>query len=240
MIRPTRQVVGELSLADNQISRLPSDLSGWKGLQKLHLYGNQLDTLPVDSLLSLPSLQQVRASVRMRLVGALGLLGRCTVSDYYIARLTRPHHPISNDADHRQLWLEGNPLSQQTAERLLRRIADGGAPPSLRGLGLDTAQLSGVDPSLLAAAQAARPGVVRSSAVHGSGPGYFKLQKGSSSSGSSGGGSSSGGGEAGGALEQQQQQRVLVVAFGSAPGLPNWGGALRQVQVAMDKEGIGE
>jgi len=56
----THQAVSELSIADNQLSSLPSDLSGWKGLQKLHLYGNRLEELPVDSLMGLPALQQVR------------------------------------------------------------------------------------------------------------------------------------------------------------------------------------
>lgn len=44
--------------------------------------------------------------------------------------------------------------------------------------------------------------------VLGSGPGYFKLQP---------------GGPAG------SRGRVLVVAFGSAPGVPNWGGLLAKV-----------
>lgn len=57
------QVVGEMSLADNGITALPSDLSGWKGLQKLHLYGNALETLPVDALLDIPTLQQVGGCV---------------------------------------------------------------------------------------------------------------------------------------------------------------------------------
>jgi hypothetical protein len=55
----------------------------------------------------------------------------------------------------------------------------------------------------------------------GNGPGYFKLQFGpSSSSSSSGGGHSA--------------DRVLVVAFGSAPGLPNWGGVMSKVYAAAE------
>jgi len=108
-------------------------------------------------------------------------------------------------------------------------------------VGLEERQLVGVPDALLQAAQAARPGVLRIGVVHGSGPGYFKLQRGnrgsgrSSSSSGTGDGSSSDGGGSG--SEEPRPQRVLVVAFGSAPGLPNWGGVLRQVQAAMEKSG---
>jgi hypothetical protein len=51
----------------------------------------------------------------------------------------------------------------------------------------------------------------------GDGPGYFKLQLGQASSSSS-----------------SSEERVLVVAFGSAPGLPNWGGVMRQVSAAAE------
>jgi hypothetical protein len=50
------------------------------------------------------------------------------------------------------------------------------------------------------------------------GPGYFKLQLGPSADSSNG----------------HADDRVLVVAFGSAPGLPNWGGVMRQVSAAAE------
>jgi hypothetical protein len=50
------------------------------------------------------------------------------------------------------------------------------------------------------------------------GPGYFKLQLGPSADSSNG----------------HDDDRVLVVAFGSAPGLPNWGGVMRQVSAAAE------
>jgi len=57
--------------------------------------------------------------------------------------------------------------------------------------------------------------------LQGDGPGYFKLQLGPTAPAD--GGSSSGG-----------SNRVLVVAFGSAPGLPNWGGILAKVAAAAE------
>lgn len=59
--------------------------------------------------------------------------------------------------------------------------------------------------------------------LQGDGPGYFKLQLGPTAAcdGSSSSSSSS--------------ERVLVVALGSAPGLPNWGGILAKVAAAAEK-----
>lgn len=61
----------------------------------------------------------------------------------------------------------------------------------------------------------------------GDGPGYFKLQLGPTAAwdgGSISSNSSSG-----------SSERVLVVALGSAPGLPNWGGILAKVSAAAEK-----
>lgn len=76
-------------------------------------------------------------------------------------------------------------------------------------------------------AGAAFPPLLQTAAKHvkvaqvlGSGPGYFKLQRGPTPT-------------------APGQDRVLVVAFGSAPGVPNWGGLLQKVQVPFaDGEGL--
>jgi hypothetical protein len=54
--------------------------------------------------------------------------------------------------------------------------------------------------------------------LQGEGPGYFKLQLGPNTGSSHG----------------NADDCVLVVAFGSAPGLPNWGGVMRQVSAAAE------
>jgi hypothetical protein len=160
--------------------------------------------------------------------------------------LSLPHAtPTRSPRPNPQLWLEGNPLAPTAVDALLKSVADGAAAPTLRALGIDEGQAAAADPGLLAAARAARPGLLRVGAVKGSGPGYFKLQRGgaagdppvtSSSAGSSdvdGTAAGSGGADGTG----QPRERVLVVAFGSAPGLPNWGGVLRQVAATMEKDG---
>ena len=65
--------------------------------------------------------------------------------------------------------------------------------------------------------------------TQGDGPGYFKLQLGPTApaqANGAGNGSSS---------DSSSSGRVLVVAFGSAPGLPNWGGILAKVAAAAEQ-----
>jgi hypothetical protein len=66
---------------------------------------------------------------------------------------------------------------------------------------------------------------VASCPAQGDGAGYFKLQLGPTSPLNSSSGSPS---------SSNNDGRVLVVAFGSAPGLPNWGGVLAKVAAAAE------
>jgi hypothetical protein len=74
---------------------------------------------------------------------------------------------------------------------------------------------AGVDPGLVNTALAG--GVLRVGEVLGSGRGYFKLQLATAPSPQAGGGWG------------VQRAPVLVVALGSAPGTPNWGGLLSRL-----------
>ena len=55
--------------------------------------------------------------------------------------------------------------------------------------------------------------------LQGDGPGYFKLQLGPTAAWDG----------------SDSSERVLVVALGSAPGLPNWGGILAKVAALAEK-----
>ena len=80
-------------------------------------------------------------------------------------------------------------------------------------------QISGLDDGLLkTVAKQVRPGIT----VDG-GPGYFKI---------AGRHNLKPGLEAPAGAEQRAQHTALVVAFGSAPGVPNWGGLLKRVDLA--------
>ena len=80
-------------------------------------------------------------------------------------------------------------------------------------------QVSGVDQKLLEQVEKqVRPGTV----VEG-GPGYFKIARRHSLKP---------GMEAAAGAHQCAEDSALVVAFGSAPGVPNWGGLLKRVELA--------
>ena len=80
-------------------------------------------------------------------------------------------------------------------------------------------QVSGVDAGLLQqVAKRVRPGT-----IVGDGPGYFKIARRHSLQP---------GLEAAAGADSSAQDSALVVAFGSAPGVPNWGGLLKRVERA--------
>ncbi|GBF94601.1 hypothetical protein Rsub_06716 [Raphidocelis subcapitata] len=238
-----------LALNGNALREVPGEWEGAAGLEELHLQGNALTAVP-DGLTHLPALSELSLADNSisRLPPDLSGWRGLQKLHLYGNRLEQlPAAALLALPGLQQLWLEGNPLSTSAVDALLRGIADGAAPPTLRALGLDEGQLASSDAKLLEAARAARPGLLRAGIVAGGGPGYFKLQRGGSGGGSgsssvdsSGNGhasSSSGSGSSGGEAPAPSSERVLVVAFGSAPGLPNWGGVLRQVQGSMEADG---
>jgi hypothetical protein len=111
-------------------------------------------------------------------------------------------------------WLEANPLSPHSLNSLLREVP--ASPLCLRSLGIDEQQAAGADQALLLVAGRK----VKVGQVAAGGPstsGYFKLQRAEEA--------------------KPGAERMLVVAFGSAPGVPNWGGLLAQAYKADDAEG---
>ena len=77
----------------------------------------------------------------------------------------------------------------------------------------------GVDERLLrTVAKQVRPGTIA-----GGGPGYYKVARQHSLEP---------GFEAGAGADHRATENALVVAFGSAPGVPNWGGMLKRVELA--------
>ncbi|KAI8465784.1 MAG: hypothetical protein J3K34DRAFT_78350 [Monoraphidium minutum] len=249
---PALPALKRLAANGNELTQLPGGWGGCSALTELHLQGNQIEELPHD-FARLPALVELSlADNRLRRLPAdlsaltslqkLYLYGN-ELQDLPLGGSDHPDHPVRSDRGGgglldlpslTQVWLEGNPLSPAAVAGLLRRLAAAGGggggggklPPRLKAVGLDERQLAGVDAGLVDAALAAAPGVLRVARVCGGpGPGYFKLQRQARATAGDWAGR-------GGA-------RVLVVAFGSAPGLPNWGGALRQVEAAMEKEGNG-
>ncbi len=80
-------------------------------------------------------------------------------------------------------------------------------------------QVSGIDEELLKQLEKqVRPGTVAER-----GPGYFKVARRHSLKP---------GIQAAAGAHQRAEGSALVVAFGSAPGVPNWGGLLKRVELA--------
>jgi len=210
----------KLSLHGNRLKSVPASLGQLAALQELWLMGNDLDSLP-DCFTTMTALKELSladnclAEVPPSLAAAPAL----TSLWVYGNALTRVPHGLAEHPTLKYLWLEGNPLSEEGLEPLLSRLSGGSG---LRAVGVDEQQASLAPPELVSSAVKAeqlsvsRVIVAPDGAAPVEGPahhslrGYFKLQPGTQ-------------------FVQQGSPRVLVVAFGSAPGTPNWAGVLKQV-----------
>jgi Leucine-rich repeat (LRR) protein len=226
----------ELGAAGNRLNALPKDFGALVGLHKLALHGNELQHLPasINGLVSLkelwlqgnscltslpaelgalPALQHLSAA-DCSLVHVSGSIGNIptlkTLSLYGNYLKSVPAELITASSSLESLWLENNPLQPSAVNSLLEAtvMTHGGRFDAL-GLGADQLQQEGVSGELVKAAKSR----IRQCEVCGQGAGYMKLERAS-------------GGDTDG--------KVLVIAFGSAPGVPNWGGALRRVREAAE------
>jgi hypothetical protein len=155
------QALTELSLADNQLTCLPADLSGWSNLQKFHCYGNCITELPLGprglpALLPAPrDAAQSAAAAASKAAATARLNSRySSVSSYEEPEGRYSSSSSSSAADAAalrsvdasedggrlvSLWLEGNPLSEASAVGAVQQL---GAAGTTR-VGLDEGQLAG-------------------------------------------------------------------------------------------------
>ena len=223
-----------LQLHGNRLTSLPSSLGKNASVQSIAVQGNCLTSLPEGfggQVMTSLSTINLADNDLTSLPGSLFMCPTLRVIVAYGNQIIRlPQEALTRESL-KQLWLEGNPLEPAAVRALL---ATG---QSAVRLGLDTTQLGAVG-------KLEHPGGV---------PG---LQVSTSLTGGGGGGSSggSGGGEyhpavlrkgyfklvqtepKGRRREQTGAKKVLVVAFGSAPGEPNWAGLLKRVRAGMEKE----
>ncbi|KAG2424858.1 hypothetical protein HYH02_015121 [Chlamydomonas schloesseri] len=216
---------------------LPLGLGRHMGaLQELMLQGNCLDQVE-EALFECPSLTELSlADNRLthlpeRLSGA-SRLARLHLFGNRLQRLAV--RQLAALPALSTVWLEGNPQLPGADVAALVAAAGLGGMPALKALGLDQTQMAatrqqggrssgGVGEVL---PRNVRVGCVMDWQGAGSGngacadgPGYFKLQYGPQRPGAALNGAGS-------------SNDVLVVAFGSAPGTPNWGGLLGKVYKA--------
>ncbi|KAG1680551.1 hypothetical protein FOA52_014998 [Chlamydomonas sp. UWO 241] len=231
----------ELWLMGNRLTSLPAGLAQLIGLVKLGLHDNAITALP-DGLQHLPRLIKLFA------------YGNQLSGPAAIGCLLSP--PLSGDGGSSKtwpaldaMWLEGNPLVPEAVAGLLSAASDKSRLPALRDMGLDLGQLRGADAGLVRGAAK----YLRVGELLGSGPGYFKLapapalavepqppqvqpppRPGTSAFMEAAGAAAaaavavaSDAAVAAVASGRIVQQPLLVVSFGSAPGIPNWGGLTR-------------
>lgn len=243
----------ELNLAGNKLAQLPPGLQGLCQLEKLIVHGNQLQSLPEEiglvpalkvlhamgnDLVSIPDTLTASACLEilnladnkltvlpddwsaMRSLVSLLLYGNSIVElPLSLARLPSL----------RTAWLEGNPFKADAAAAFCDAVPSGSPLariglsaeqlPSNVAVGTKSAQGDGkVDGNgSTPGRQAVRLGTV----APGSGRGYFKLQRGPRS------------GRAHVEFaDGTVGDRALLVAFGSAPGEPNWGGVVAKVRAS--------
>lgn len=205
----------KLTLNGNQLREIAPQIGHLTNLQELHLQGNDLTELPSEmcNLTALQTLSVADNHLQSLPAGMAAMLSLNQLWAYGNHLQDLPSDLLDLPAI-KNMWLEGNPLHQQSLVPMLRRLASQ-HPPDLREIGLDADQVHGIEPRLVEAAQKVRIG-----AVCGHGIGYFKLHYGQREN-------------SGLAEDQTQGERLLVVAFASAPGLPNWGGLLKKVYDGM-------
>ena len=246
--------LAEAGLAGNALRALPCELEGLVSLAVLKLNGNALAALPPalgalprlkalalqanpalaslpPSLASAPALADLNAADcgLTSLPDALASAPALATATFYGNRLAALPPALAAAPALERLWLEGNPLAGGPLEQLVvdagraaaKQSASSSSSSSRRPLrvGLDDAQAASIPADLLAAAGPA----VSVSGRAADAPGYWKLERGGPPSSSSSR-----------RLDVTDARgtrgrRALVVAFGSAPGEPNWGGLLARL-----------
>ncbi|GLJ22585.1 hypothetical protein SUGI_0425120 [Cryptomeria japonica] len=208
------QSLTSLALHGNQLCELPESLAHLSSLQELWLQGNRLEALTLDcgslKMLKELSLADNKISCISESIGELQALESFWL---YGNMLSKVPCNLANMKALSNLWLEGNMLDSVQFEKLLPNFSH------LRALGIDNSVKLGRNvPSDMQK-------VLKVSEILGTGAaplcgGYFKLE------------------HSVGTDQVQINTNTVVVAFGSAPGVPNWGGLLRRVKAEMTASNI--
>ena len=198
----------ELALHGNRLRRLPASLCRLGALETLALQGNALEALPEGfgdlGRLTELTLSDNRVAALPEAAGALRGLQWLTAYNNRLERLP----PTLLDAPLRGLWVEANPLDPADLHAFLAEAE--GRRAGLK-VGVDADQAAALAGRGFApAASLTTPGAVRFP-----GNGHWKLRRDPLDDGAGAGGEGAG--------------RALLVAFGSAPGIPNWAGIINKV-----------
>eukprot|EP00889_Picochlorum_renovo_P003466 jgi/Picre1/30496/NNA_005860.t1 len=237
--------LSELVVAGNRLEELPKSIGTLSSLRNLDLHGNQLGSV-CDTVGMLSSLEELWLQGNKKLEGlpptlkGLHQLKKMSAADcsltqipselgemqelqdlsLYGNKLERVPVDILQAPRLRKVWLEGNPLHSENVRDLVhaanRKICF--------HIGLDDVQVAIEDDRVadndMKNVLSSR---IFSNCVSESMDGYWKLDR-----------------HVGGHSSVANASPVLVVAFGSAPGVPNWGGAIRRVRENFDNDSHAE
>lgn len=203
-----------LALNGNYLRSLPPSLQSLVFLEDLWLQGNQIESLPID-LSGMRSLKQLSVADNhlSYLPESIEEVGCLKSLWLYGNKIMKVPVSVCNLKQLQNIWLEGNPLDAKHIPNSLQSCSH------LKAFGVDSL----VDfPNAL---QVEEHKALQVSEIVGTGlapslGGYFKLQRPTESSANC------------------FPAEVVVVTFGSAPGVPNWGGLLRRTRSAMVAENI--
>ena len=250
----------ELVVAGNRLEALPSSIGTLSACRVLDLHGNRLSSVP-DTVGLMESLEELWLQGNPTLQWLPKEIGRChrlqklsvadcglvgipaeiggleallDISAYGNSLKMAPVNllgtPIASGEENalpmkRKVWLEGNPLSADTVRALVDAAQSGAG-----SVGLDETQLASLrtdtgDESVNASQ------IIASTTVPNA-QGYFKLERHPGAHANEH--YANGFDPADRHNDVEQLPSVLIVAFGSAPGTPNWGGALRRVRKDLD------
>lgn len=246
-----------LDLHGNEIETLPDAMgSRCRSLEEVSVQGNRLTSVP-DSFCDARRLKRLNVAENAleslpEKLGDAAMLTQLWV--YANPKLSRLPTSLAANVSLKQIWAEGCALDGNDGndgnalKAYVSFAAEGGGgkrktPPALLGLDADQLARAGMEENKVAPfVRVANVGVVSSWLAGGAQDtprGYFKLEKWVppkevlfSHSGSEGSGT-----------ERRKEGRkekapVLIVAFGSAPGVPNWGGLLKKLRDDVRARGV--
>jgi Leucine-rich repeat (LRR) protein len=205
-----------LDLHGNHLASIPPTIGMMDSLEELWLQGNpRLSTLPAElgQCKSLKKLSAADCGLQGSLAAELGSINELQDLSLYGNQLHEVPLDVLDAPKLKKLWLERNPLHLENIKQLMARVKSGSMSLGLDATQLENAGIHEEDP----AATDLR-NIIKSQILDND-QGYFKLERHMGAHSSAG-----------------ERSNVLVVAFGSAPGTPNWGGALRRVREDFDRD----
>jgi len=216
----------ELTVAGNKLQELPRGIGSCSNLQVVHLHGNDLVEVPLElcrcTALRTLYLQGNKLRVVPDHAKHWNEMQELSLADNLIEHLPDPSDGLQSL---KTIYLYGNklqdlPSSLKDLPNLQNVWVENnplewqklqallGQIGHLRSFGIDKDQAHSIPPL----GSSTENGHVKMSEIHSDGlQGYFKLQR----------------------SHSDDRAPVLIVAFGSAPGVPNWGGLLGRLRKAM-------